>query len=308
MYFYSILVSIKVIELAKEVKIVVVTDILTGVLPAVVAKMLGIKIIYSEGNLTPWVTPYIFPKQLSLFQKTFYLFEKINGKIITKLSEVVRVQGSSIRAGMIKHGVKPNKIIVIGPGIDVNMFKSHRISHQKLKIGFIGRLSDEKGAPLLLKICRMLENTFPEIMFKIFGEGPYKKHFQHLKNIEFIGWINRSDIYASLSDVNVLLFFQRDLGIGELEALSMGKIIIAPNISSIPQIIKNGENGFLTNPDAESFIDTIKNVLSLDAYALQRISKKARKTISTSFSWEVVGEKWKSVIKHILESGNKKML
>ncbi|MEM4213738.1 MAG: glycosyltransferase family 4 protein [Candidatus Methanomethylicaceae archaeon] len=304
MYFYSILASLKVIELARELKIVIITDVLTGFLPAVVAKLLGLKLLFSEGNITPWFDPCLLYIRRSPFKKIFSSFEKISGKIVIKLSDTVRAQLSIIKKGMVENGVNVSKIVVIGPGIDVNMFKPS-YGAKEFKIGFIGRLSDEKGAPLLLKICETLQNKLPKNKFKILGDGPYMKCFKHLSNIEHIGWIKRSDIPAFLSDVNILLFFQKGLGVGEIEAMSMGKIIIAPNIGEIPSIIEHGKNGFLVAPKAEFYVNAIKKIVNLEAPSLEKISENARVKAVTSFSWKIIGEKWKSVIESLLEVGYK---
>jgi len=172
------------------------------------------------------------------------------------------------------------------------------------EMGYRGRSFVEENF-MIEKNCEMLQNTLPKVKFKILGDGPYRRCFQHLNNIEYIGWVDRSDTPILLSDVNILLFFRKDLGIGEIEALSMGKIIIAPNIGTIPSVIKHGENGFLVAPDVESFVNMIEKTINLDMYTLERISKNARKTASHAFSWKIVGEKWRSVIEYILESKNK---
>jgi len=299
MVLYSLLASIKIISLAKRgLKIVIVTDILTGLLPAVLAKLLGVKVIFSEGNSWPWVNPYVVPMNLSVNQKIMYSTKILIGSLLAKVSNFIRVQSASIKRGMVKNGIDHNKIVVIGPGIDTNMFKptnKNDFSCMKFRIGFVGRLTDEKGSRLLFAVCKKAEKVIPEVSFMIMGGGPHEKLFKSLRNIEHIGWVPRITLPGFLSQVQAVLFFQKDLGIAELEAMASGKAVIACNTKGVSQIIKNMENGLLCEPKAASYVGAIK-ILCQNHNLVRKLSYNARETALRNFSWDSVGMQWVKLI------------
>lgn len=296
--FYSFLSSIKLLTLVKKrkIKILIITDILTGFLPLVLAKLLKITVIFSEGNLWPWVNPYIFHVNLSLSQKIMYAIKVLFGVLLCHFSDFIRVQSLLIKKGMMKHKVDSSKMIRIEGGIDTDKFRPVKIRFARdLRIAFIGRLTNEKGATLLLEICKRAEKEIPEAKFVIFGDGLYRENFKQLKNIEHIGWINRDVLPKLLSNINIVLFFQKDFGIAEIEALASGKVIIAPNIGEIPKIIQQNINGIICPPNVDAYVKSIRFIGS-DIKLLQKISENTRKTAIKHFSWDVVGDKWRKFI------------
>lgn len=295
MALYSFLVSTRIISLTKKgLKIVVVTDTLTGLPPTILAKILGVKVIFSEGNLWPWVNPYIIPKNLSTSQKIMCSAKIFMGTLLGKMSNFVRVQSISIKKGMAKNGINQDKVVVIEPGIDTCIFKpanENSLSCKSFRVGFLGRLMDEKGAPLLFEICKKAEKVIPEASFRIMGGGPYEKRFRSLRNVEHVGWVPRNMLPKLMSRIQVILFFQRDLGIAELEAMASGKAIIACSIEGVQQFVKHLENGVLCTPDAECYIDAIK-LLVENPRLLRAISEKARETAVKYFDWNIAGNNW----------------
>jgi glycosyltransferase involved in cell wall biosynthesis len=302
---YSFIASIKVINLAKNgLRVVVVTDILTGFLPAILAKMVGIKVLFSEGNLTPWINPYLYPKKLSFSEKMMHSINLSVGVLLGKWSDSIRVQSSLIKKGMVKIGIPQDKIEVIEAGIDVDVFEPNDknfLFNKPLKIGFIGRLTDEKGTPLLLEVCKKAEKMIPEVHFIIMGGGLYEKEFKLLKNVEHVGWIPRNEIQRLLSQIRILLFFQKDLGVAELEAMASGKAIVACNIGAIPSVIKHLENGLLCKPEADNYINAIRTLIENNSL-LNKLSKNARKIVIHRFDWKIINIRWLSLLYRLMIS------
>ena len=304
---YSCLTAMKMMTLRrKKLKLVIVHNGLPGLLSTLLAKIIKIKVIYSEGNDSPWVSPlYLTPTKRTLPQKIMCCLHLNTGKLICNLSNCIRTQSNSIKEGMIKHGVDPAKIRVISGGVDVNAFKPLSKMNQQpntMRVGFFGRLYEDKGVFLLLKIVRVAIREFPNFRFTIMGDGPYKNHFSNLSNVEHLGFIPRDELNFWLSKVQITLFFQKELGLAELEAMASGKAIVACDIGEVPQTIKHLENGMLCTPDAQSYTDAIK-LLCEDPFLLERLSKRARETAVKYFSWDVIGRDWFSLCRECLKEG-----
>lgn len=289
-YFYSLIVALKVCKLIrKNLKILVVHNPQTGLIPALIAKVCGVKLIYAEGNTTPWTDPYICPtnRRKSFFDEFLFIY-------LAKISDAIRAQSKSIKEGMINRGLNSDKIKIIAAGVDTNEFMpiSNRDNKSDIiRVGFIGRLTEIKGAHLLLDLVLESANQVPNVRFYIFGEGPYKQRFIGLPNIDHIGSVPRNKLNLWLSSVDILVFFQKELGRAEIESLSAGKAIIACNEGEMPLMIKHLENGYLCNPNVQSYIDAIK-FLSNNLLLIDKLGVNARKLAEKTNKWEIIGGQW----------------
>lgn len=88
-----------------------------------------------------------------------------------------------------------------------------------------------------------------------------------------------------------------------LEAMSCGCAVVSTATCMIPEIIKNGENGFISNDESE-LRAYIEKLLS-DHELRNRIGKAARETIVKNFSQDVFIEKWNSLFDTIYEVARK---
>jgi len=300
-YLYSFCSAFLTYKLARNgLKVLIVHNPQTALPSIFIAKLLGIKLIYSEGNISPWIKPYIATPKSLLLRKydslNFYLT-----KIICKYSDRIRAQSISIRAGMIKSGVDYHKIRVISTGIDSNEFRPlyTKSAVGRIRIGFIGRLTEIKGAPLLFDVVNACVREIPNARFFIFGEGPYKSQLQAMPNIEHLGMVPRNELNQWLSQVDLVLFFQTELGRAEVEAMAAGKAVVACNLGEMPQIITHLVDGFLCEPNSGSYVNAI-SYLSQNRDLIEELGKNAQKMVTSHFNWESVGIKWESLCKEII--------
>lgn len=298
-WIYSVLVALKVGLIIKKnnLKIIIVHNCQTALISVVLAKIANIKIIYSEGNITPWADPYVVFYKRKLLPRVWYSFNLNALRLICKWADCIRTQSESIKQGMIKEGISSAKIQVIPAGIDPHEFaaQNEKIDRNDLVyVGFIGRLTEIKGSPLLLEIIDSAEKDLPNVRFLIFGDGPYRDKFRGFANIEHIGMVPRDQLSSWLSKVQIVLFFQKELGRAELEAMAAGKGIIACNVGETPNFIKHQMNGLLCNPTKDSYIEAIRS-LSKDPILLKKISLNAKNVAINDFCWENIGLKWLSM-------------
>jgi len=296
---YSLFLFVKSIRFmnSREHLIVIVHGGLQGLMAAIAAKISKRKIIYSEGNLAPWIDLYVKSSTLRASQKMVHTLDLIINKMTGSLSDYIRVQSILIEKGMVCNGIDSKKIRVIPGGVDIDNFKPITPITgvtSILEVGFIGRLTDEKGAQLLLEIVKKALNELPNVRFIILGDGPYSHEFSLLPNIEHLGFLSKKDFIMWLSKLHVVLFFQKDLGLAELEAMASGKALVALNLGVVSKTIKHLENGMLCTPDAQSYISTIK-FLGENPFLIENLSKSARETAVKYFSWNAIGCDWASL-------------
>lgn len=160
---------------------------------------------------------------------------------------------------------------------------------------FLGRLGERKGAYDLLKVIKMLDNEIDkEVKFAMCGDGEIAQIKQYITEhslqhrIEHVGWIDGEQKKKILANtmLNVLPSYNEGLPMTILETMAAGIPNVSTNIASIPEVIINGENGFLIEPgDIEALYKSIKLVVN-SLELRKEFSKKSFETISANFSLE----------------------
>ena len=158
--------------------------------------------------------------------------------------------------------------IVVSNGIpkskksDPNLIQFHR---EKVGLNgqpaflYIGRISAEKSIDLCLEAFKEALKVYPGIRFVIIGDGPsshqLKKKIKSLKLEPFIhqlGLIDHLKLIQEnipqMGDVFVTASETENQPISILEAMSFGLPVIGPKAKGIPELVKDGENGYLFEP------------------------------------------------------------
>ena len=139
----------------------------------------------------------------------------------------------------------------------------------KFVVGNVGAMANaEKGQRQILKLAARLVLSEPDVHFLLIGEGSDSERFRNesvcLPNVSLLGW--RDDIAAWYERMDALLFPSRHEGFGGaiVEAMSFGVPVIATRVGGIPEIVSDGDNGYLCELDD---IDSMQQ-------ALQRLARQ----------------------------------
>lgn len=178
---------------------------------------------------------------------------------------------------LISYGIPRNKICVVHCGIDTEVFfPVIKARNEILQILSIGRFVEKKGFIYLLEAANLLVNDECDTFhIDIIGEGPlesellaYVKLNQLQKFVTFHGIKKDIEVKSFLSSCDTFVLpciIAKDgdmdgIPVVLMEALAMGKPVISSNISGIPELIKDKENGFLIpEKDAMELKNKLKN-------------------------------------------------
>jgi glycosyltransferase involved in cell wall biosynthesis len=148
------------------------------------------------------------------------------------------------------YGISPEKIEVIPPGVDINMWRPEcNANDNRVRILFVGTNFYRKGGDLLVEACRTLPAGTFELILVTTSKVPQEPWITTYNNLkpnseELIQLYNCSDIF-------VLPTKGEAFGIAAVEACSAGLPVIATNIGGLPDIIVDNENGFLISIGAK---------------------------------------------------------
>ncbi len=121
-------------------------------------------------------------------------------------------------------------------------------------VGFVGRMTAQKGVDTLLRAFARVEKTHPAAKLILAGDGPDREALMRLarslglQRAMFLGW--RTDAANVLADIDLLAIPSRWEGFGlvALEAMALGKPVAASKVSALPEIVVPSETGLLLTP------------------------------------------------------------
>jgi glycosyltransferase involved in cell wall biosynthesis len=124
-------------------------------------------------------------------------------------------------------------------------------------IGFVGRLSEEKGVQTLIEAMVSVRDKAPNARLLIAGTGPIEHRLKKLvaetglnESVTFMGFC--SNVFEMLHNVDIFVLPSRTEGcpIVVLEAMAMGIPVIATNVGGTPELIEDNVTGLLVQSNA----------------------------------------------------------
>ncbi len=175
--------------------------------------------------------------------------------------------------------------------------------HEKAQpyLAFLGRISPEKGVDQAIEIAKK-SNMALRIAAKVdeVDIDYFIRSAQPIMNdpmIEFIGEIGEKDKAEFLGNATALLFpidWPEPFGLVMIEAMSCGTPVVAYSNGSVPEIIRNGVNGYIVNNQEEA-VAAIQKITELDR-------RQCREDFVERFSVERMASDYIELYEHILES------
>lgn len=275
---YSSILSLYKLMKKEKYDIVHVHTPVAALLGRIAAKLAGVKkVVYTAHG-------FYFNEDMKKQQYQFYYWiEKIAARFFT---DWLLIQSKEDYQLAIKNKfMKKNQIIHLSNGVDV--FEKFNPNHFSLNDGFkyreklaieqdaivflfVGRLVTEKGIYELLDAFRKLRAENSKVVLLVVGansksEREHTITFKEEEKIHFLGERNDINYLLHMSDVFVLPSYREGLPRSIIEAMSMGKPIIATNIRGCREEVFEGVNGILVEPkDAVQLKNALSNMYSND--------------------------------------------
>jgi starch synthase len=218
----------------------------------------------------------------------------------------------------------PNKVTVVHNGIDLQAFQSASnpelvrslgIDPDQRSVLFVGRITQQKGLPYLLKAARELPE---DVQLVLCAGAPDTKEIQtlvtdlvdELKKVRSnVIWVekhlSREELIAVLSAATVFACpsIYEPLGIVNLEAMACGIPVVATATGGIPEVVAHGETGLLVpieqlqdgsgKPlDEAKFVADFASALNqmLENPCIKEYGAAGRTRVENHFSWDAVAQ------------------
>jgi glycosyltransferase involved in cell wall biosynthesis len=205
-----------------------------------------------------------------------------------------------------------DKLHVIPNGVAELNFRERLFSRgRNWCIGMIGRISREKGQAEFLQAAALIAREFDNARFAIcgaplFGDTSYEEVVHKVSEglpVEFLGW--REDVGLVFATLDLLVVPSQEEGMGRVivEAFSAGVPVVAFPTGGIPEVVVDGETGFLTKGTSpEALAARLREVISSGPDVLRRVAANARKAWERSYALARYQERITAVMESLVSA------
>lgn len=290
------------------------------ILPIIIIKGNFDIVVNDLGHVIPWVSSVVLGRKNIAFFRHLHsrsLFGQVNwilAKILTGVEKTypllyrntpfITESTTSIR-DLNRLGIKNELIARIEPGVDMDEFFSGKKTEQP-SIVYFGGMRKYKRPEECLYLAEFLLSRFPNLKFKIIGNGPVYGNLVEkalnrglLNKVEFLGRVRTEELsqIVSQSWLNVHFSVTEGWGLSILEASACGTPTVAYRVPGVIDVIEDGINGIkIRDGDRELFAQSVLKILENPRPWWSSSIEVAKK-----YSWDSTVDKWKQLLMKIFE-------
>jgi glycosyltransferase involved in cell wall biosynthesis len=272
-------------------------------LPILFARLLGKRVaILPRGNIPlslrfRWEQriPDVLARGLA---GTVSLLERVNYRLAHGIITYTPAMAETLGVDRYEHKLYP----MGARFIDTDRFTVEVPYKQRERtVGFLGRIVAEKRIQLLIDVVSHLPD---DVLVRFIGDGSYRDELEQqladeitTGRVEVVGWVDHDEVPAQLNRMRLLLLPSKTEGLPTtvLEALACGTPTYATPVSGVPDVVHEGETGFLMQQlDPESVATGITEIL--DREDLQTISESGRQLIEDEYSFEAAVRRYETIL------------
>lgn len=226
-----------------------------------------------------------------------FLWSFILRTCVKHINKIVAIS-SYIKTTLLQQGISSGKVEVIPEMADTVLFRTRvDLASARKELGlspvdkvvlYAGAVFNfRKGSAVLLKAMAAIVKTMPDVKLVITGNVP-KKEMKAIevsglkKNVICTGFLPRNRIPRIYAAADVVVFpsiWPEPFGLVLTEAMCMGKPIVASKVGGITDIVQNGVNGLLTEPNDTDGLATAIITLLNDTKLAKRLSESGKVSV-----------------------------
>jgi glycosyltransferase involved in cell wall biosynthesis len=246
------------------------------------------------------------------FFPTKTILDKFGIKILSAGLDKIVAVSTNVKNSLIRCGVKEDKIEVIPPCFDPDVFNpsvsraercNFKVNSETQMVLFVGNVDEAKGLDIFLNVAELVLHRYRRVKIVIALHEPYEI-IQNVRviasrklgsHVTVMGVVRSMPELIASADVLVVPFRSTknvaDIPLIILEAMAIGRPVIASKVGGIKEIIHDNENGVLVEPNqADLLADAIVNLLG-NLSLRKEIGERSISSVNTKFSYMEVSRK-----------------
>ena len=228
-------------------------------------------------------------------------------RLAVERAERVIAVSAQMRGDILTHfRVDPERVVVIHNGVDAEAFRRTERREALARHGvrepyvlFVGRISEQKGIFPLLEATRALPEDVSLVLCASSPDTP-----ELLARLEAavagrprVHWINAMlpvpevvELYSHAA-VFVCPSIYEPFGLINLEAMACGTPVVASRVGGIPEVVVDGETGWLVPPGDEAALARALRDALADPARARRMGEAGRRRVEAHFSWDRIADR-----------------
>jgi glycosyltransferase involved in cell wall biosynthesis len=210
------------------------------------------------------------------------------------------------------YGIEPEKVVVIPHGMLPSEWPSlvdaePRVENDHPVILSVGKMYPRKRTDILLRAVDLLRKRYPNVELRVIGDGIQRDYLHALAkeldisdNVTWLSHVTDDAAFAHewrQADIFCHASSQETFGFVYLEAMMLGKAIVAANASAAPEVV--GDGGLLVEPEnPQAFADGL--ALMLENRALREAYQRRAKQRAPLFSHQRMIDGYVKAIHHVM--------
>ena len=280
---------------SKKIDVIVCQSPLTeGLLGTVLKKIFRKELIVAVHG--DWQEgPFLSKKRR--FEKIQRKFVPILAKLSLRAADKVRVISNYTKEQALKvSGPKP--YFIFPTFTDIDSFLEEKQIRFDNFILFVGQMEKVKGVDILIDAFKKIAKEFPEFKLILIGEGSEKKNYQLQDRVELKGRLSLAETRDIMKNCYCLVLPSRSEGLGRvlMEAQALQKPVIGSKVGGIPELIKDGKNGFLFEKENSEELAQKLSILLRDKNLAISMGQKGREFVQKNFSNKKHNESYLNMI------------
>lgn len=226
-------------------------------------------------------------------------------RMVLRFGTQVLAVSEAIKQGLVDSGLSADRVRVVANAASSSSDRdsaredrdaarrSHGMRSADFVLGYVGRLSVEKGLKYLLMACAALVASGVPLRALIVGEGPQRNELEEMsrqlglgERIVFTGFKEEVAEWITCMDVFVLPSLTEGSPMALLEAMTFGAPVVATAVGGVPQIVQHGETGILVSPGKSEELESALLALFRDPAQRQALARNSLELARTRYSVE----------------------
>jgi len=176
------------------------------------------------------------------------------------------------------------------------------------RLVFVGRLCAEKGLPVLVEAVARLVEQGGRCELALVGDGPLRADIERIirdrglkASIRLLGWKSSGEVRAELENSRALVLpsFAEGLPVVIMEALALGRPVVTTTIAGVPELVRNGENGWLVPAGSVAdLVLALRDVISADPARLTQMGRLGSARVAEAHRLEREVDKLEDLFQH----------
>lgn len=260
------------------------------------------------------------PQTLDIRRARWHGLYRLIERALARLTDALVSVNEADRQRLIRWHIPPQKIVTIPNGIDLAAF-SGPVDRAGLRaeLGLdpagplvmqVGRLSAQKAPLAFVRGAALVLDRQPETQFALVGEGPLRNDVAAeigrlglARRVHLLGWRERAARLLATADLATLTSCWEGTPYALLEAMAWARSVVATAVNGCPEIVVEGQTGFLVPPgDVAAWAEAVATLLA-DGERAGAMGARGRQRVEECFTLERTVAGVEALYRHLLETG-----